>query len=87
MVENESDVAAFENFSIADASSAAAPAAAAAEPVKEEAKAAPVESKPEATEATSSHGGRVLASPLARVSYTNPIIGDRLILMIQVEDC
>ncbi|KAI7890484.1 pyruvate dehydrogenase complex dihydrolipoamide acetyltransferase [Mucor mucedo] len=69
LVENESDVAAFENFSLDDAAApASAPAAAepaAAEPVKEEAKteSAPTESK---SEATSSHGGRVLASPLAR---------------------
>lgn len=65
-VENESDIAAFENFTVEDASGPAP--AAVAEPVKEEAKAAapaPVESK---SEATTSHGGRVMASPLARVS-------------------
>ncbi|CAO3616329.1 unnamed protein product [Mucor hiemalis] len=67
-VENEEDIAAFENFSVADV---AGGAPAAEEPKKEEPKkeeaAAPVaaESKSE-SKATASHGGRVLASPLAR---------------------
>lgn len=69
-VESEEDIAAFENFSVSDISGGE-PAPAAEEPKKEEPKkeesAAPAaaESKSE-SKATPSHGGRVLASPLAR---------------------
>ncbi|KAI9357541.1 pyruvate dehydrogenase complex dihydrolipoamide acetyltransferase [Pilaira anomala] len=69
-VENESDIAAFENFTAADAAGDA-PAPAAEEPVKEESKseaapAAPAASGESKSESVASHGGRVLASPLAR---------------------
>ncbi|KAI8380123.1 pyruvate dehydrogenase complex dihydrolipoamide acetyltransferase [Blakeslea trispora] len=67
-VEDAADVAAFENFTAADVEGAA-PAPAAEEPKKEtkEESAAPAASAQSAkSEATTSHGGRVLASPLAR---------------------
>lgn len=69
-VDDEADIAAFENFSASDVEGAAAPAPAATEePKKEESKpeaAAPAASSNESAAATPSHDGRVLASPLAR---------------------
>ncbi|GAN10621.1 dihydrolipoamide S-acetyltransferase E2, Lat1 [Mucor ambiguus] len=69
-VDDEADVAAFENFTAADAQGGA-PAPAAEEAPKEEAKseeapAPAAESNKSKSDATPSHGGRVLASPLAR---------------------
>ncbi|CAO3684126.1 hypothetical protein G6F70_001940 [Rhizopus microsporus] len=66
-VEEKDDVAAFENFSLSDVSSSAPQAEAAPKEEKKEEKAAPkAEPKKAESEAVSSHGGRVLASPLAR---------------------
>ncbi|KAF1796933.1 pyruvate dehydrogenase complex dihydrolipoamide acetyltransferase [Mucor lusitanicus] len=69
-VDDEADVAAFENFTAADVQGGA-PAPAAEEAPKEEAKSeeapAPAAQSTESkSDATPSHGGRVLASPLAR---------------------
>ncbi|KAL9539494.1 hypothetical protein MBANPS3_010223 [Mucor bainieri] len=69
-VDDEADVAAFENFTAADVQGAA-PAPAAEEAPKEETKSeeapAPAAQSTESkSDATPSHGGRVLASPLAR---------------------
>lgn len=70
-VDSEEDIAAFENFSASDIAGSA-PAPAAEEPKKEESKKEESAAAPTATEskseskATSSHGGRVMASPLAR---------------------
>ncbi|KAL7315742.1 pyruvate dehydrogenase complex dihydrolipoamide acetyltransferase component (E2) [Mucor circinelloides] len=69
-VDDEADVAAFENFTAADAQGGA-PAPAAEEAPKEEAKseeapAPAAEPTKSESDATPSHGGRVLASPLAR---------------------
>jgi len=70
-VEEESDIAAFESFTVADVAGGTAPAPAKEEPVKEENKtesAAPAAASTESRSATTpSHGGRVLASPLARL--------------------
>lgn len=75
-VEDESDIAAFENFTAADAQGGApAPAAAEEAPKKEtkpeETSAPAAESSKNESSATPSHSGRVLASPLARVSYND----------------
>lgn len=77
-VEDESDIAAFENFTAADAQGAAPAPAATEEASKEETKseetsAPAVESSKNESSATLSHSGRVKASPLARVSYKNQI--------------
>ena len=70
-VEDESDIAAFENFTAADAQGAAPAPAATEEASKEETKseetsAPAVESSKNESSATLSHSGRVKASPLAR---------------------
>ncbi|CAO3652784.1 unnamed protein product [Mucor fragilis] len=69
-VEDEADIAAFESFTVADAQGgASAPAAEEApkeEAKSEEASAPAAESTKSKSDATPSHGGRVLASPLAR---------------------
>ncbi|KAI8073777.1 pyruvate dehydrogenase complex dihydrolipoamide acetyltransferase [Thamnidium elegans] len=65
-VEDAADIAAFENFSAADIAGDA-PAPVAAEPAKEETKSeTPTPAVESKSEVTPSHGGRVLASPLAR---------------------
>ncbi|KAK4514472.1 uncharacterized protein ATC70_002069 [Mucor velutinosus] len=69
-VDDEADIAAFENFTVADVQGGAPAPAAEEAPKKEtkseEAPAPAAESSESKSDATPSHGGRVLASPLAR---------------------
>lgn len=85
-VEDAADIAAFENFSAADIAGDV-PAPAAAEPAKEETKSeAPAPVAESKSEATPSHGGRVLASPLARVSLKYKI-DEFMYTNLKIENC
>ncbi|EIE81648.1 hypothetical protein G6F46_010829 [Rhizopus delemar] len=65
-VEDKEDIAAFENFSLADVAGSAPKAEATPEPKEEKKEAPKAEAKKTESEAVASHGGRVFASPLAR---------------------